>query len=58
VLTHKDLHLSPWVAGFTHGQAMPKATSPDAAAGAWFGPLAWPDLGLPAPIRKLLAQHA
>jgi A/G-specific adenine glycosylase len=58
VLTHKDLHLSPWVAGFMPGQAMPKATSPDGAAGAWFGPLAWPGLGLPAPIRKLLAQDA
>lgn len=58
VLTHKDLHLSPWVAGFMPGQAMPGTTSLDGAAGAWFGPLDWPGLGLPAPIRKLLAQDA
>jgi A/G-specific adenine glycosylase len=56
VLTHKDLHLSPWVAGFAPAQDMPKSIAPDAPVGAWFGPLAWPELGLPAPIRKLLAQ--
>jgi A/G-specific adenine glycosylase len=28
----------------------------DASAGAWFGPLDWPGLGLPAPIRKLLER--
>jgi A/G-specific adenine glycosylase len=47
VLTHKDLHLHPvvWPAR--------KATriSPH---GAWFDAQAWPGLGLPAPIRKLL----
>ncbi|MDP2256490.1 MAG: A/G-specific adenine glycosylase [Polaromonas sp.] len=58
VLTHKDLHLSPWIAGFQAAQAMPKAISTDASAGAWFSALAWPGLGLPAPIRKLLAQDA
>jgi A/G-specific adenine glycosylase len=58
VLTHKDLHLSPWIAGFRAGQAMPKALQPALGTGAWFGPAAWPALGLPAPIRKLLAQDA
>lgn len=56
VLTHKDLHLSPWIAGFAPAQSMPKAIAPEADAGEWFGPLAWPGLGLPAPIRKLLVQ--
>lgn len=58
VLTHKDLHLSPWIAGFRVNQAMPKAVALQACAGAWFSPAAWPGLGLPAPIRKLLAQEA
>jgi A/G-specific adenine glycosylase len=58
VLTHKDLHLSPWVAGFRAGQAMPKALQTVLGAGAWFSQAAWPSLGLPAPIRKLLAQGA
>ncbi|SFC51831.1 A/G-specific DNA-adenine glycosylase [Polaromonas sp. OV174] len=56
VLTHKDLYLSPWIAGFGEGQAMPQAMVSEARPGAWFSPTAWPDLGLPAPIRKLLAQ--
>ncbi len=56
VLTHKDLHLSPWIAGFQAGQAMPGAMVSEARLGAWFGPDEWPGLGLPAPIRKLLTQ--
>ena len=58
VLTHKDLHLSPWIAGLRAGQAMPKAMTSEARPGAWFSPAEWPGLGLPAPIRKLLAQDA
>lgn len=58
VLTHKDLYLSPWVAGFGAGQALPQAMVSEERPGAWFGPDAWPGLGLPAPIRKLLAQDA
>jgi A/G-specific adenine glycosylase len=47
-LTHKDLHLHPvriGVAGdmFAAGDG-----------GAWFSPARWTDLGLPAPVRKLL----
>ncbi|MGV8804037.1 MAG: A/G-specific adenine glycosylase [Polaromonas sp.] len=56
VLTHKDLHLSPWVAGFEADQPMPATVAGEARPGGWFGPAAWPALGLPAPIRKLLAQ--
>lgn len=58
VLTHRDLHLAPWIAGFSAGQAMPKAMDAGARSGAWFGPAQWPGLGLPAPIRKLLLQDA
>ena len=48
VLTHKDLHLHPvdWTA--RDGALL----SP---RGAWFAEDAWPALGLPAPVRKLLA---
>ena len=56
VLTHKDLHLSPWLAGFEAGQAIPGAIVSEARPSAWFGPDEWPRLGLPAPIRKLLTQ--
>ena len=58
VLTHKDLHLSPWIAGFHADQAMPDTVASEARPAAWFSPAAWPGLGLPAPIRKLLAQDA
>lgn len=58
VLTHKDLYLSPSIARFQAHQAMPKAIALQADAGAWFSPALWPDLGLPAPIRKLLARDA
>ncbi|MES2511344.1 MAG: A/G-specific adenine glycosylase [Pseudomonadota bacterium] len=58
VLTHKDLHLSPVMAGFAATQKMPmRQTSADAVQGhegAWFSPQEWPSLGLPAPVRKLL----
>ncbi len=57
VLTHKDLHLSPWLAGFRANQAIPKTMIPKTGDGAWFGPAQWPTLGLPAPIRKLLARE-
>lgn len=58
VLTHKELHLSPWIAGFRANQVIPKAMISQAGEGAWFSPSQWPTLGLPAPIRKLLAQAA
>jgi A/G-specific adenine glycosylase len=48
VLTHKDLHLHPvrlmLPAVRTLGQ------------GQWLGADAWPDLGMPAPVRKLLTN--
>ncbi|MDQ3059558.1 MAG: A/G-specific adenine glycosylase [Pseudomonadota bacterium] len=56
VLTHKDLHLAPWLVGFAADQRLPVALAPESCSGAWFSPAAWPGLGLPAPIRKLLMQ--
>ncbi len=47
VLTHKDLHLHPVSAHLGDGAAA-------AGDGGWFGADAWPALGLPAPVRKLL----
>ena len=58
VLTHKDLRLSPWIAGFQADQPMPASMVSETRPAAWFSPEAWPALGLPAPIRKLLAQDA
>ena len=48
VLTHKDLHLHPVVVDL--------GTQSPAGAGAWVGADQWPALGLPAPVRKLLAD--
>ncbi|MBX3588869.1 MAG: A/G-specific adenine glycosylase [Ramlibacter sp.] len=51
VLTHKDLHLHP----------VRLQVSPDASValeGDWFDADRWPALGLPAPIRTLLARTA
>jgi A/G-specific adenine glycosylase len=48
VLTHKDLHLHPVGARIS-------STSMRDAQGAWFASGEWPQLGLPAPIRRLLA---
>lgn len=47
VLTHKDLHLHPVLAQLDD-------RAPTAGEGGWFGADAWPVLGLPAPVRKLL----
>ena len=51
VLTHKDLHLHPvvWVL---------ENPSPIDGNGRWFSAQAWPALGLPAPVRALLAAAA
>ncbi len=46
VLTHKDLHLHPVQAVLPEDWA--------GVPGAWFGADAWPKLGLPTPVRKLL----
>ena len=48
VLTHKDLYLHPVGAQL-------KASALREDKGAWFDATQWPSLGLPAPIRKLLA---
>ena len=55
VLTHKDMHLSPLIARFSANQTMPPI-DPD-AKGHWFLAAEWPQLGLPAPIRKLLQNQ-
>lgn len=62
-LTHKDLYLTPVWAGFQDGDDMPllaaaPAISESQNIGAWFAPDAWPALGLPAPIRKMLLNDA
>lgn len=50
VLTHKDLHLHPVRVATDGGSSL-------ADSGAWFAPETWTGLGLPAPVRKLLAQQ-
>jgi A/G-specific adenine glycosylase len=48
VLTHKDLHLHPVRV------VLPQDCLPS-LEGLWFEKEQWPQLGLPAPVRKLLA---
>jgi A/G-specific adenine glycosylase len=48
VLTHKDLHLHPVSVAYA-------VERPPIGSGSWFGAGEWPVLGLPAPVRKLLA---
>jgi A/G-specific adenine glycosylase len=55
VLTHKDMHLSPVMAGFSVSQKMPSNAT--ASSGRWVLPGEWQALGLPAPIRKLLGNE-
>jgi len=58
VLTHKDLHLSPWRTRLTCHQDLPESEVGWVNSGGWFLPAEWKSLGLPAPIRKLLEQYA
>jgi A/G-specific adenine glycosylase len=51
VLTHKDLHLHPVAL-----QLVAAELENGPQDGAWFAADQWPRLGLPAPIRKLLAR--
>lgn len=51
VLTHKDLNLHTW-------RLHVPQRFPGWATGQWVGAEAWPQVGLPAPIRKLLQQGA
>ncbi len=56
VLTHKDLSLSPWRLSLANERMLPSGLNEK--AGQWFAPAAWPALGLPAPVRRLLADDA
>jgi A/G-specific adenine glycosylase len=49
VLTHKDLHLHPVEVQLARNRRLE-------LEGEWFGADEWPSLGLPSPIRKLLAN--
>ena len=51
VLTHKDLHLHPVIVPTQKAHA---AMVSEAEATCWAGPSAWAEMGLPAPVRKLL----
>ncbi len=51
VLTHKDLHLHPW-------QLLAREDGFDGGEGRWVDSAAWAQLGLPAPIRRLLDDAA
>ncbi len=51
VLTHKDLHLHPVRLD------LPQQEAALPAGGEWFGAQHWPQLGLPAPVRRLLARR-
>ena len=53
VLTHRDLHLHPVLA--RDATPRPDAHCAEQQSG-WFAPAQWPALGLPAPVRKLLAS--
>jgi A/G-specific adenine glycosylase len=55
VLTHKDMHLSPLMAGFFDNQKMPLTNG--LLSGGWFLPDEIAAMGLPAPIRKLLEKE-
>lgn len=50
VLTHKDLHLHP--------VRLRLATDEKLGEGAWYSAQAWPAMGLPAPVRQLLASKS
>ncbi len=51
VLTHKDLYLHPVQVKLPKGVFAPPA-------GSWFDAGAWPQLGLPAPVRRMLLLQA
>ena len=50
VLTHRDLHLHPV-------RMLGSEQSAPACEGQWVNADAWPDMGLPAPVRVLLAAN-
>ena len=63
VLTHKDLHLHPVqlkvsASGLADLPELSGLSGQSGLAGGWIAAQAWPGLGLPAPVRKLMAQEA
>ena len=54
VLTHKDLHISPWRIRLDRASSFKQAMPAMTGQGAWHEPDHWRELGLPAPSRKLL----
>lgn len=56
VLTHRDLFLHPVVVDVAAAQ--PALVDADGQESSWWAASAWPALGLPAPIRKLLEELA
>lgn len=54
VLTHRDLFLHPVVVDLAAGQPSMAGDGLDEIR--WYGADAWPQLGLPAPVRKLLEE--
>lgn len=53
VLTHKDLHLHPVRVDVDSVELL---AGPQVADGRWVSALEWSDLGLPAPVRRLLSE--
>lgn len=58
VLTHMDWTLQPELVSLTQKQAEHLPAKLQEMQGQWFDANAWPELGLPAPIRKLLQMQA
>jgi A/G-specific adenine glycosylase len=62
VLTHKDLHLHPVqlkvsASGLADLPELSELSGLSGISGGWIAAQAWPGLGLPAPVRKLMAQE-
>ena len=59
VLTHKDLYLVAWpgqVGGSKSCSPPPAGDETPSSPAGWFTPDAWPAMGFPAPVRKMLLE--
>lgn len=54
VLTHKDLYMSPLFVMMSANDHLPFVNTKTQPKARWFSAVEWPQLGLPAPVRKLL----